>query len=61
MTDELHEALGPIIPSLVELLGHKVRSAAVSLLEKLAQHGEWQKHAMTDVANVDTETSFTKH
>jgi hypothetical protein len=40
MKGELHEALGLAIPSLVDLLGHKVRSAAVSLLEKLAEYGK---------------------
>jgi hypothetical protein len=61
MKGELHEALGLTIPSLIKLLGHKVRSSAVSLLEKLAEHGEWQQHAIADVANMDMETSFMKH
>jgi hypothetical protein len=61
MTGELHEALGLTTPSLIKLLGHKARSAAVSLLEKLAEHGEWQQHAIITVANVDTETGFMKH
>jgi hypothetical protein len=34
-----------IIPSLIKLLGHKLsghRSSAISLLEKLAEHSEWE-------------------
>jgi hypothetical protein len=47
--DEFHEAMVPIIPSLVKLLRHiraEIQSAAVSLLEKLAERGEWQLHTL---------------
>jgi hypothetical protein len=41
---ELRETVGLSIPSLVKLFEHKHRDvvvAAISLIEKLAEHGRW--------------------
>jgi hypothetical protein len=52
------------IPSLIKLLRHmraEIRSAAVFLLEKLVEHGEWPQYGILQVANVDVKASFMRH
>jgi hypothetical protein len=60
---EFCEEIGTAIPLLIALLNggsYSVRSATVSALSKLADHGEFSAVCYLDIANASVKSSFIR-